>query len=67
MMTNGANPKLVIEVLLDHVVALPGRPRPNIGVLLDNDPELTASLNATPADLVGVKVGTISFESECML
>jgi hypothetical protein len=58
-MEHGGNPKVIIEVFLDHVTSAPNRHRQGLGNIFDNDRENGLSgFN----DVVSSKMGTVSFE-----
>ncbi len=58
LMENGGHPRIIIEVLLDHVASIPGRHRQVLGGALDNDREG----NNTGTEGISNKIGTIEFD-----
>ncbi len=60
-MDHGGNPKIIIEVLLDHITSASNRHRQGLGNIMDNDREITGT--GIPEGASG-KIGTVTFEGE---
>lgn len=59
-MDQGGNPKIIIEVLLDHATSAPNRHRPGLGGLFDDRDSGLGGLN----DGVSSKMGTVAFDGK---
>ena len=64
-MENGGNPRLIVEVMLDHITSAPNR-RQNFTALLEVEKEfpVVSSLNNASGDNNVSKIGTVAFEGD---